>query len=127
MENFHVFGVYWKFQLLGVGSRKTNIERGAWAVCRFKGGGAWHGIGGGVFDWGGGGGGGGGGVGGGGGGGGGWGGGGGGAGGWGLMPKCTLFYFFVFTILSGAHKNYCMECRRHKNFRRPEERKTYRW
>ena len=39
MENFHVFGVYWKFQLLGVGSRKTNIERGAWAVCRFKGGG----------------------------------------------------------------------------------------
>ena len=54
MENFHVFGVYWKFQLLGVGSRKTNIERGAWAVCRFKGGGAWHGIGGGVFDWGGG-------------------------------------------------------------------------
>ena len=42
-------------------------------------------------------------------------------------PMHTMFQFFVFTILSGAHKKYCMECRRHKNFRRPEERKTYRW
>ena len=46
MKNFYVLGVHWKIQLLGGDSQKNNIEgrlgdclkRGAWTVCRFKGG-----------------------------------------------------------------------------------------
>ena len=46
MKNFNILGVHWKIWFLR-GSWKANIEgglpkKGAWTVCRFKGGGAWE-------------------------------------------------------------------------------------
>ena len=42
MKNFNIWGAHWKIQLLGGGSRKTNIKQGDWlkggalTVCQFK-------------------------------------------------------------------------------------------
>ena len=55
MKNFNIFGVHWKIPFLEGVSRKTITEggdylkRGAWTVCRFKGG-AWQEIGGCSFE-----------------------------------------------------------------------------
>ena len=55
MENFNILGVHWKIGLLGGRSQKNNIagrdclKRGAWTVCRFKGG-LGKNEGGGVFE-----------------------------------------------------------------------------
>ena len=62
MENFNIFGVHWKIQLLGEGGLEKPIYReglpkkggGPWTDCWFKGGGAWQERGGGVFEKGGG-------------------------------------------------------------------------
>ena len=46
----------------------------------------------------------------------------------GLIPQYTLCFIFLFLQFYKEHiRSIYMECRRHKNFRRPEERKTYRW
>ena len=56
MKNFNISGVYSKIKLKERGSRKTNIDerkylkRGAWTICRFKGGLAWQERQGSVFD-----------------------------------------------------------------------------
>ena len=43
-EKFYIIGVYWKIRFLGGVTKKQYIggefpKKGAWAVCRFKGGG----------------------------------------------------------------------------------------
>ena len=55
MKNFNIFGVHQKTQVLGGGVHEKPIyrggclKRGAWTVCRFKGGGLGKYKGGGVF------------------------------------------------------------------------------
>ena len=55
MKDFNILGVHWKIQLLGGSSWKTDkgggdcLKRGAWTVCKFKGGGTWQERGGGIF------------------------------------------------------------------------------